>query len=68
MPATAPEETRLLRLPFRWQVEVEETGELGRLAVKPDEVSAPTLRKPHAGPVAQRSQVSDGASVHQSVA
>ncbi len=36
--ATAPEATRRLRLPFRWQVEVQEGGKLHRLGVEPDRV------------------------------
>jgi Replication-relaxation len=36
--AAAPEETRRLRLPFRWQVEVQEGGQLHRLGVEPDRV------------------------------
>jgi hypothetical protein len=35
---TAPEATRRLRLPFRWQVEVQEGGKLHRLGVEPDRV------------------------------
>jgi Replication-relaxation len=36
--AGAPEATRRLRLPFRWQVEVREGGKLSRLGVEPDRV------------------------------
>jgi hypothetical protein len=36
--AGAPEATRRLRLPFRWQVEVQEGGKLHRLGVEPDRV------------------------------
>jgi hypothetical protein len=36
--AGAPEATRRLRLPFRWQVEVSEAGKLHRLGVEPDRV------------------------------
>jgi hypothetical protein len=36
--AAAPETTRRLRLPFRWQVEVTEAGKLHRLGVEPDRV------------------------------
>jgi hypothetical protein len=36
--AGAPEATRRLRLPFRWQVEVIERGKLHRLGVEPDRV------------------------------
>jgi hypothetical protein len=36
--AAAPEMTRRLRLPFRWQVEVNEGGKLHRLGVEPDRV------------------------------
>jgi hypothetical protein len=36
--AAAPEPTRRLRLPFRWQVEVQEGGKLHRLGVEPDRV------------------------------
>jgi Replication-relaxation len=36
--AAAPEATRRLRLPFRWQVEVTEAGKLHRLGVEPDRV------------------------------
>src|ERR1700674_1354600 len=36
--AAAPEATRRLRLPFRWQVEVQEGGKLHRLGVEPDRV------------------------------
>jgi hypothetical protein len=36
--AGAPEATRRLRLPFRWQVEVRHGGELHRLGVEPDQV------------------------------
>ena len=36
--AAAPEATRRLRLPFRWQVEVTEKGKLHRLGVEPDRV------------------------------
>jgi Replication-relaxation len=36
--AAAPEATRRLRLPFRWQVEVTEAGNLHRLGVEPDRV------------------------------
>jgi hypothetical protein len=36
--ARAPEATRRLRLPFRWQVEVQEGGKLHRLGVEPDRV------------------------------
>jgi hypothetical protein len=36
--AGAPESTRLLRLPFRWQVEVCQSGKLHRLGVEPDKV------------------------------
>lgn len=36
--AQAPEATRRLRLPFRWQVEVHRNGELHRLGVEPDQV------------------------------
>jgi len=36
--AAAPDETRRLRLPFRWQVEVQEGGKLHRLGVEPDRV------------------------------
>lgn len=34
--AAAPEATRRLRLPFRWQVEIREGGEIHRLGVEPD--------------------------------
>jgi len=36
--AGAPAETRGLRLPFRWQVEVRQGGKLHRLGVEPDRV------------------------------
>jgi len=36
--AAAPDATRRLRLPFRWQVEVTEAGKLHRLGVEPDRV------------------------------
>jgi hypothetical protein len=36
--ADAPPETRRLRLPFRWQVDVRESGKLHRLGVEPDRV------------------------------
>jgi hypothetical protein len=36
--AGAPPETRRLRLPFRWQVEVSHDGKLHRLGVEPDKV------------------------------
>jgi|SRR6185295_5735507 len=36
--AGAPAETRRLRLPFRWQIEVRHGGELHRLGVEPDKV------------------------------
>jgi hypothetical protein len=36
--AGAPEATRRLRLPFRWQVEVRHDGKLHRLGVEPDRV------------------------------
>jgi len=36
--AGAPEATRRLRLPFRWQVEMNEGGTLHRLGVEPDRV------------------------------
>lgn len=36
--AGAPEATRRLRLPFRWQVEVRRGGKLHRLGVEPDQV------------------------------
>jgi hypothetical protein len=36
--AAAPEATQSLRLPFRWQVEVQEGGNLHRLGVEPDRV------------------------------
>jgi hypothetical protein len=36
--AAAPEATRRLRLPFRWQAEVSEAGKLHRLGVEPDRV------------------------------
>jgi hypothetical protein len=36
--AGAPKATRRLRLPFRWQVEVREGGNLHRLGVEPDRV------------------------------
>jgi Replication-relaxation len=36
--AGAPEATRRLRMPFRWQVEVQEGGKLHRLGVEPDRV------------------------------
>jgi hypothetical protein len=36
--AGAPEATRRLRLPFRWQVEVRHGGKLHRLGVEPDKV------------------------------
>ena len=36
--AAAPPETRRLRLPFRWQVDVRQNGELHRLGVEPDRV------------------------------
>ena len=36
--AGAPEATRRLRLPFRWQVEVREGGKPSRLGVEPDKV------------------------------
>src|SRR5579864_1853985 len=36
--AGAPEATRRLRLPFRWQVEVQDSGKLHRLGVEPDRV------------------------------
>lgn len=36
--AGAPEATRRLRLPFRWQVEVRHDGKLHRLGVEPDKV------------------------------
>jgi len=36
--AAAPEATRRLRLPFRWQIEVQEGGKLHRLGVEPDRV------------------------------
>jgi Replication-relaxation len=36
--AAAPEATRRLRMPFRWQVEVSEAGKLHRLGVEPDRV------------------------------
>jgi hypothetical protein len=36
--AGAPEATRRPRLPFRWQVEVQEGGKLHRLGVEPDRV------------------------------
>lgn len=36
--AAAPEATRRLRLPFRWQVEVHEDDKLHRLGVEPDRV------------------------------
>jgi Replication-relaxation len=36
--AGAPPETRRLRLPFRWQVEVRHDGKLHRLGVEPDKV------------------------------
>jgi hypothetical protein len=36
--AGAPPETRRLRLPFRWQVEVRQGGRLHRLGVEPDKV------------------------------
>jgi hypothetical protein len=36
--AAAPEATRRQRLPFRWQVEVQEGGKLHRLDVEPDRV------------------------------
>jgi hypothetical protein len=36
--AAAPDATRRLRLPFRWQVEVQEGGKLHRLGVEPDRV------------------------------
>ena len=36
--AAAPEATRRLRLPFRWQVEVQEGGKLHGLGVEPDRV------------------------------
>ncbi len=36
--AGAPEATRRLRLPFRWQVEVRQGGNLHRLGVEPDKV------------------------------
>jgi hypothetical protein len=36
--AGAPEPTRHLRLPFRWQVEVRQAGKLHRLGVEPDRV------------------------------
>jgi|SRR5579863_6162246 len=36
--AAAPQATRRLRLPFRWQVEVQEGGTLHRLGVEPDRV------------------------------
>src|ERR1700676_417904 len=38
MLAGAPEATRRLRLPFRWQVEVNEAGKLHQLGVEPDRV------------------------------
>jgi hypothetical protein len=36
--AAAPEATRRQRLPFRWQVEVQDGGKLHRLGVEPDRV------------------------------
>jgi hypothetical protein len=36
--AQAPPETRRLRLPFRWQVEIHHDGKLHRLGVEPDRV------------------------------
>jgi hypothetical protein len=36
--AAAPEATRRMRLPFRWQVEVKKAGKLHRLGVEPDRV------------------------------
>jgi DNA-binding Lrp family transcriptional regulator len=36
--AAAPDATRRRRLPFRWQVEVQEGGKLHRLGVEPDRV------------------------------
>jgi hypothetical protein len=36
--AATPAETRRLRLPFRWQVEVRQGGKLHRLGVEPDRV------------------------------
>jgi Replication-relaxation len=36
--AAAPEPTRRLRLPFRWQVEVQKAGMLHKLGVEPDRV------------------------------
>lgn len=36
--ALAPEATRRLRLPFRWQVEVRQGGKFHRLGVEPDKV------------------------------
>jgi hypothetical protein len=38
MLAGAPPETRRLRLPFRWQVDVRHDGKLHRLGVEPDKV------------------------------